>query len=263
MSLAALPLQVDARDHGSPVAWHHHPAQKQRAALYHPHNRRVCLDQAEQRRLVVQAGEHQVRAGLSLLVVNLDQVQAKAIAHDVATIRSAAGKMAQLLDELLNLSRVGRVDHRTETLPAAELVREAAELASGSIRGRGVELSVTSDLGEVRGDRRRLVELFQNLLENAVKFMGDQTAPRVAITGATDAGDAVLRVTDNGIGIGSEYTERIFVIFQRLHTRDAYPGTGIGLAMCKKIVEFHGGTIAVDTGQTPGTKIVFTLPAAP
>lgn len=114
--------------------------------------------------------------------------------------------------------------------------------------------------------------LLQNLISNAIKFRTPGEVPRIHL-GAREQEDFAdgaegsgprweFAVSDNGIGIGPEYAERIFVIFQRLHTRDTYPGNGIGLALCKKIVEYHGGTIGLDTAHTPGTRFVFSLPSA-
>jgi light-regulated signal transduction histidine kinase (bacteriophytochrome) len=102
--------------------------------------------------------------------------------------------------------------------------------------------------------------VFQNLLSNAIKFRGEQPL-RVRVTAGRDGEFWLFAVTDNGIGIEAEYAERIFVIFQRLHDRSAYSGTGIGLAMCRKIIEYHGGRIWLDTQYADGTRFCFTLPA--
>jgi signal transduction histidine kinase len=104
--------------------------------------------------------------------------------------------------------------------------------------------------------------VFQNLLSNALKFAGDE-APRVSVSARRDNENWLFSVTDNGIGIPAEYAERIFVIFQRLHDKAAYPGTGIGLAMGRKIIEYHGGRIWLDTTVTSGARFCFTLPARP
>lgn len=109
--------------------------------------------------------------------------------------------------------------------------------------------------------------LWQNLIGNAVKFAKDGVPPKIVITydERTDTDDAewLFSVADNGIGIGADFVDKVFVIFQRLHGRDEYSGTGIGLALCKKIVEHHGGNIRVDTTYTTGTRFLFTLPATP
>ena len=120
------------------------------------------------------------------------------------------------------------------------------------------------------GDPTLLTMVWQNLIGNAVKFQRDGSAPRIVIeceqrSGAHDL-EWLFTVTDNGIGIAEEFADKVFVIFQRLHVREMYTGTGIGLALCKKIVEHHGGSIWVDTSCTRGSqgvRILFTLPATP
>ncbi len=105
--------------------------------------------------------------------------------------------------------------------------------------------------------------LWQNLIGNAVKFHRPGQAPAIHVSAVQDGALWRFSVTDNGIGIDPEYAEKVFVIFQRLHNKDTYSGSGIGLAMCKKIVEFHGGTISVDPEYTDGTRITFTLASEP
>ena len=131
---------------------------------------------------------------------------------------------------------------------------------SGAVLERPAE-----GLPEVSGDPSRRTMLWQNLIGNAVKFRRAGIAPRIRIECRPESDDSgphwALSVSDNGIGIAPEFTDKVFVIFQRLHGRDAYGGTGIGLALCKKIVEHHGGTIWIDTSYTDGTRFRFTLPA--
>jgi light-regulated signal transduction histidine kinase (bacteriophytochrome) len=118
------------------------------------------------------------------------------------------------------------------------------------------------ELPAVNGDDGLLTVVFQNLIANAVKFRRPDRAPRVTIAAERTDGEWQVTVTDNGIGVEPEYADRIFVIFQRLHTRTAYEGTGIGLAMCRKIIEYHGGRIWL--GPAPpdgGSRFCFTLPA--
>jgi len=172
-----------------------------------------------------------------------------------------ASRMQTLINDLLAFSRVGRSGREHELLESSELVADARRSLAEVIE----ETGATIDAGElpvVRGDRTLLVSLFQNLIANAVKFHADDP-PAVRIEArraADDDGYWEFSCADNGIGIDAEYAERIFVIFQRLHAKEAYPGTGIGLAMCRKIVEYHGGLIWLDADHAPGTCFRFTLP---
>jgi signal transduction histidine kinase len=178
---------------------------------------------------------------------------------DVEHIDRAAHKMARLLDELLELSRIGRVVHPPQDVDMAELAREAVRLLDGPIRQRGVEVEIVPELGTVRGDRLRLSEVVQNLIENAVRYMGEQPAPRVTV-GVRGDGEPVFFVSDNGCGIPRRYHERIFGLFERLDSTTA--GTGVGLALVKRIVEVHGGRIWVESeGEGRGSTFCFTLPA--
>jgi light-regulated signal transduction histidine kinase (bacteriophytochrome) len=121
---------------------------------------------------------------------------------------------------------------------------------------------VTHDpLPTVRGEEALLVQLFQNVVGNAVKFRAPDRPPRVHVAARQVGDEWELECRDNGIGIDAQYAERVFVIFQRLHAKDVYEGTGIGLALCKKIVEFHGGRIWIEPSDDVGTRILWTLPA--
>ncbi|SFW69268.1 sensor histidine kinase [Amycolatopsis australiensis] len=169
-----------------------------------------------------------------------------------------AKRMQVLINDLLAFSRVGRK-------PGEHVVVDAGKLVDDALANLEVALSLSGgkvDRGElpaVRVEPALLTAVFQNLIGNALKFRGE-TPPQVRITAERDGGDWVFAVRDNGIGIDPEYAERIFALFQRLHTRNAYPGTGIGLALCRRIVEYHGGRIWLDT-ESDGTTFRFTLPA--
>ena len=174
-----------------------------------------------------------------------------------------AKRMQQLINDLLAFSRVGRRTAEFETVALTEVFAQAQRQLASLIDEAGAR--VTSDsLPEVRGDASLLVQLLQNLIGNGVKFRSER-APHVhlGVCGTVD-GFVELTCADNGIGIEPQYQDKIFVIFQRLHGRTAYEGTGIGLALCKKIVEFHGGRLWLDTAprDTPGTTFHFTLPLA-
>ncbi|MER6463995.1 ATP-binding protein [Streptomyces sp. NPDC001228] len=173
-----------------------------------------------------------------------------------------ANRMQSLINDLLAFSRVGRVHNEQRTVDLERVLGTTLGDLSVTVEETGAE--ITHDpLPSVLGDTTQLGMLLQNLLSNAIKFRHPDRAPRIHV-GAVRTGDEwEFEVRDNGIGIAPEFREKVFVIFQRLHTKDAYPGTGIGLAMCKKVVEFHGGTISIDPAYPSGTRIVFTLPALP
>jgi signal transduction histidine kinase len=172
-----------------------------------------------------------------------------------------AKRMQVLINDLLAFSRVGRQGDAMETVDLNRLVDRAAENVAGALE----ESDGTVEHGElprVLGAPALLTTVFQNLLGNSLKFRGEDP-PRVRVDAQRDPNDAgrwLIRFSDNGIGIDAEYAERIFVIFQRLHARNAYPGTGIGLAMCRKILEHHEGSMWLDTDAGPGTVFVVALP---
>lgn len=169
-----------------------------------------------------------------------------------------AKRMQGLINDLLAFSRVGRN-------PGEHVVVETGRLVDDALANLEVALSLSGgkvergELPEVRVEPALMTAVFQNLIGNALKFNGE-TPPEVRVTAERDGDDWVFSVSDNGIGIDPEYAERIFALFQRLHTRNAYPGTGIGLALCRRIVEYHGGRIWLDT-EAEDTTFRFTLPA--
>jgi signal transduction histidine kinase len=175
-----------------------------------------------------------------------------------------AKRMQQLINDLLAFSRVGRLNaaHADVDL-GATLDAGLANLAA-AVEETGAEIVRPATLPHLNGDPTLLALLWQNLIGNAMKFRRPETVPRIVIDCAPGAGERdgfwLLSVTDNGIGIEAEFADKVFVIFQRLHGRDTYSGTGIGLAVCRKIVEHHGGTIWIDTSYTDGTRFCFTLP---
>jgi len=171
-------------------------------------------------------------------------------------IVDGVARMKDLIDDLLTLSRVS-TQHELTSVDTADLVRQALANLAASIREKRAEVAVGS-LPRVRGEPTQLIQLFQNLVGNALKYASNQP-PRIEIA-ANRAGEAYeFSVRDNGIGISPEYFERIFGVFQRLHTREEYPGTGIGLAICRKTVEQHGGRIWVESVLGGGSTFHFTL----
>jgi light-regulated signal transduction histidine kinase (bacteriophytochrome) len=169
-----------------------------------------------------------------------------------------ATRMQVLINDLLTFSRVGRVSNRLGPVDLEQAFAAALDSLSLAVAEAGAEIT-RDPLPAVHGDRTQLGMLLQNLIGNAVKFRDPDRPPRIHLAAEQDGETWRFAVADNGIGIGPEYAERVFVIFQRLHTKETYPGTGIGLALCRKIVEFHGGTIAVDPEHRPGTRITFSL----
>ncbi len=180
------------------------------------------------------------------------------VEDDLQRIESAADKMAALMEDLLELSRIGRVASPFEELSFGELVREALELASGRIAGRGVQVDIASDLPVVYGDRHRLLEVLQNLIDNAVKFMGDQPHPRIQIEVRRNGLENTFVIRDNGIGIDPRYYGRVFGLFDKLNPKTE--GTGIGLALVERIIEVHEGKVWVESeGLGRGSAFCFTL----
>ncbi|HEY1451225.1 MAG TPA: ATP-binding protein [Solirubrobacteraceae bacterium] len=169
-----------------------------------------------------------------------------------------AKRMQVLINDLLAFSRVGRGGREQEPV-ALDDVLAAAEMALAAPLERTGGRVQAGPLPSVRGDRTQLTSLLQNLIANALKFRGEQP-PLVQITARRAGAEWEISCTDNGIGVEQEYAERIFLIFQRLHSRDSYEGSGIGLALCRKIVEFHGGHIWLDSEFSSGARFRFTLP---
>ncbi len=169
-----------------------------------------------------------------------------------------AERMSGLINDLLQLSRVGTRGKPPVPTDCGSLLDQALANLTLAIDESGV-LVERDPLPVVPGDEGQLVQLFQNLIGNAIKFRG-QEGPRVRISATEEDAWWVFRVEDNGIGMDSKHAERIFQIFQRLHTREEYEGSGIGLALCKKIVERHGGEIWVESEIERGTTFYFTLP---
>jgi signal transduction histidine kinase len=182
---------------------------------------------------------------------------------DVAV--DGAKRMQVLINDLLTFSRVGRLDDGREKVGLGQALDKALRNLAAAVEESDARIDLPENLPEVVGAPTLLTMLWQNLVGNALKFRHPDRAPRVSVTCEPDPetpGMWRLCVTDNGIGIPEEFTDKVFVIFQRLHSRDAYGGTGIGLALCKKIVEHHGGRIWIDTVNGEGTRFCFTLPSA-
>jgi light-regulated signal transduction histidine kinase (bacteriophytochrome) len=174
-----------------------------------------------------------------------------------------AKRMQVLINDLLTFSRVGRLNSAETEVDLDTALDAGLDNLAIAIEESGAEIvRAGGHLPRVLGDPTLLAMLWQNLIGNAMKFRREDQPPRIVIEcepGTDDTG-WLFTVSDNGIGIPPEFVDKVFVIFQRLHGRDAYGGTGIGLALCKKIVEYHGGAIWIDTSYTEGTRFRFTLP---
>jgi len=177
---------------------------------------------------------------------------------DTARIKEAVQKMERLLNELLELSRIGRLMNPPQDVPFGEIVQEALQSVQGRLRENKIEVVIQTALPVVRGDRLRLVEVVQNLVDNAAKFMGQQKDPLIKIGVELGHNAPVFFIEDNGIGIDPAYHEKVFGLFNKLDANTE--GTGIGLALVKRIVEVHGGKVWVESqGAGSGSKFSFTL----
>ena len=177
----------------------------------------------------------------------------------VEGINAATVKARTLIRDLLEYSRAGRGELLNEPIEMAEVVAEALEMLAGPIQQSGGDVTV-EDLPVVLGDPRKLRQVFLNLVGNALKFAED--IPVVRVSAEVQGNTAIFAVTDNGIGMDPAQAERIFQPFHRLHGEEDYPGTGIGLAVCERIVEQHGGRIWAQSAPGKGSTFRFTLPVA-
>ncbi len=183
------------------------------------------------------------------------------ITEDLGYIKEATGKMENLLNALLQLSRVGRIDAPSQTLPVNKLVDNCLQVLAGSLRRRQVAVTVAEMPWQWHGDPLHFGQIWQNLIENAIKYMGDQPTPRIDIGAEERGGRLVYYVRDNGIGIAPEHHQRIFNIFSQLDRNS--PGTGLGLALINKIVTACQGELWVESaGAGQGSCFCFTLPGA-
>jgi signal transduction histidine kinase len=177
--------------------------------------------------------------------------------NDVQRIREATGKMQTLLNDLLELSRVGHLMRPPEEVGFGEIVQEALSLVDIRLDEKKIKVIVQENLPAVYVDRARLVEVMQNLLDNAAKFMGNQPNPQIEIGAEVENDKLVFYVKDNGMGIDSMHHERVFGLFNKLDSQSE--GTGIGLALVKRTIEVHGGSIWIDSSSGRGATFYFTV----
>ncbi|MBN1227294.1 MAG: GHKL domain-containing protein [Deltaproteobacteria bacterium] len=167
-------------------------------------------------------------------------------------------RMQRLINDLLSYSLVGARQKPVKPTDCNSVLGQVITDLSVTIEQNNVIIS-NDDLPNVMADASQMQELFKNLIGNAIKFRSEQ-APRVHISAKKDRNKWLFSVKDNGLGIDPQYKDKIFLIFQRLHSKEEYPGTGIGLAICKRIVERHGGKIWIDSNVGKGSTVYFTLP---
>jgi signal transduction histidine kinase len=186
----------------------------------------------------------------------------KGVKSGIERITKAARKMQALLNDLLELSRVGRIMNSPEDVPFDVIVNEAIEHLRGQLEKLDVTIETKTDYPIVRGDRVRLIEVVQNLIENALKYSKPKTKPRIEIgtIDNTEAGQPIFYVRDNGIGIEKQYHDQIFGLFNKLDAQSE--GTGIGLSLVKRIIEVHDGRIWVESEKGRGSAFFFSLPTS-
>lgn len=201
-----------------------------------------------------------IKGFLGMLDKDIKDNRQDKIQDDFKRIAGAADKMEVLLSELLELSRIGRIANPPEQVDLATLTREALETLNARLHSNHVTVNVAPDLPVVYGDRIRLREVLENLIDNAAKYMGSQPNPIIEIGVRDQEMNQIILVKDNGMGIEAMYHNRIFSLFEKLNP--ALEGTGIGLALVKRIVEVHGGRVWVESdGLGKGSTFCFTLPA--
>ncbi len=182
--------------------------------------------------------------------------------HYLDRIISNAERMGLLIDDLLRYSRLGRQALRVTDVSPRLLVETIFQDLAAELAARDVRL-VWDDLPDCSGDPELVGLIFQNLIANAVKFTGERETARITITGSNGSGVVTYHVADNGVGFDPRYADKLFEVFQRLHAADRFEGTGVGLAIVKRAVERHGGTVSAESRPGEGATFTFTLPVRP
>ena len=200
-----------------------------------------------------------IKGFLGILRHDLEEGNRERVEHDLSRIASATDRMFLFLNDLLELSRIGRMMNPPEAVSLTRIAHQAVEMVGAAIMARNVRVDIHPDLPIVRGDKLRLLQVFQNLIDNATKYTRNREDPRIEVGRRRDADVTVCYVRDNGIGIAPEYHDRVFGLFEKLDPKTE--GTGVGLALCKRIVEIHGGAMWIESeGDGSGTTFCFTLP---
>lgn len=199
-----------------------------------------------------------IKSFLQLINIKLDSNQEEDLRTYISKAITAADRMKELIQNLLHYSQLSKGELVEEKVDVPELITEAIQNVRSSMEKANADISFHTDVETIEGDRVQLVQLIQNLLSNAIKFTNSEN-PKIKITGQRENGHVKFAVSDNGIGIEESDLNKVFEIFRRLHTRKQYPGTGIGLAICKKIVDRHHGRIWPESKPGKGTTFYFTL----
>lgn len=200
-----------------------------------------------------------IRGFLAYIEKNAVDGNVDLVRDDLAHITEAVDRMKRFLDEIGELSRMGRIINSPQGVGLSGLAREAAGLLEEALAEHGVELVIDPDLPSVCGDRTRLLEVYHQLLLHAVRHLHGVERPRVEVGGRRDGGEVLCWVCDNGAGIDRRFHERIFGLFEKINSQAE--GSGIGLAVAKRIVEVHGGRIWVESdGEGQGSTFFFTFP---
>lgn len=211
---------------------------------------------------------HDLKEPLRTITLNLELVNQQCEGKFDADIDSAIGfaidgakRMYALIEGLLSYTRLGAGAEAFKLVDCNVILNEVLSNLHLAIQNSGAKI-IRQSLPKIMGDSMQMLQVFQNLLSNAIKFQRDNETPRVEIDAVLKNGEWIFSVKDNGTGISSEYFHKIFEVFKRLHPADKYPGTGIGLSICKKIVKNHGGRIWVESEEGKGCTFFFTIPKA-
>lgn len=199
-----------------------------------------------------------IKGFLDLLTEDIQNDSEQSIAEDVAIIQNAASKMQKLLDKLLELSRLGKTRCEYENISLTQIAKDATRLLAGQIEECRAEIDISEKLPTIYADRMEMTSLFQNLLDNALKFRLDNKKPEIKIDIVHENDESVIYIKDNGIGIEQQDHQRVFNMFQRLDSN--HDGVGAGLALVERIVEINGGKIWIESkGNNKGTTFCFTI----
>ncbi|MBD1401835.1 sensor histidine kinase [Pelovirga terrestris] len=202
-----------------------------------------------------------INAFVGQIEKDLEGGRSDEIESNLTFIKEAGQKLKQLLDGLMQITAIDRVESPPENIHYTELIATCLATLAGPLQQRGVNVTIDETALTLTGDRLQLGQIWQNLIENAIKYMGDQLHPHIVVGATPEGHDVVFYVRDNGIGIKPEHAERVFQLFTQLSKNN--PGTGLGLSLVKKIVERYQGKVRVESaGIGKGSCFRFTLPGA-